>query len=118
MTVKECYQTIEADYEGVISRLLSDERVKKYLLKFLDDGEFHTLCSSLEQRNYQDAFRAVHNLKGLSQNLGISRLQHSSAVLADALRNGEPEQDTEPLLEAVRADYEQTVQVVEKLQAE
>ena len=35
MTVKECYEAIDGNYEEVISRLRSDDRVKKFVLKFI-----------------------------------------------------------------------------------
>ena len=33
MTVKECYEVMKGDYDDVMSRLRSDDRVKKFLLK-------------------------------------------------------------------------------------
>ena len=43
MTVKECYEVMKGDYDDVISRLRTDDRVKKFLLKVLDDTSFSTL---------------------------------------------------------------------------
>ena len=33
MTVKECYESMEADFEGVIGRMGSGEMVKRFALK-------------------------------------------------------------------------------------
>ena len=38
MTVKECYEQMGADYEGVLGRLRSEGLIKKFAKKFLDDG--------------------------------------------------------------------------------
>ena len=46
MTVKECYETMGADYDGVVSRLRTDERVRKFLLKVLNDKSYELLCTS------------------------------------------------------------------------
>ena len=40
MTVKECYEQMGADYEGVLGRLRSEVLIKKFAKKFLDDGSF------------------------------------------------------------------------------
>ena len=34
MTVKECYEQINGDYEGVFGRFRGDERIKKFAVKF------------------------------------------------------------------------------------
>ena len=46
MTVKECYELIGADYESVMGRLRTEERVKKFLLKFLNDKRYDLLLDS------------------------------------------------------------------------
>ena len=43
MTVKECYEQMGADYEGVLGRLRSEGLIKKFAKKFLDDGSFQSL---------------------------------------------------------------------------
>lgn len=43
MTVKECYESMEADFEGVIGRMGSEEMVKRFALKFLDDPSYSNL---------------------------------------------------------------------------
>ncbi|WWR15104.1 Hpt domain-containing protein [Lachnospiraceae bacterium JLR.KK008] len=115
MTVKECYDKFGGDYEGVISRLLSEERVKKYMLKFLDDGSFELLCTSLEAGNMDDAFRAAHTLKGVCQNLGFERLYVSSDQLTELLRDRE-KHDVSELLKKTEEDYMTTISAIRMLQ--
>ena len=71
MTVKECYEQMGADYEGVLGRLRSEVLIKKFAKKFLDDGSFRSLKDNLAQKNGEEAFRAAHTLKGVCQNLGL-----------------------------------------------
>lgn len=43
MTVQECYQQIQGNYENVLKRLKTDERIVKFLELFLSDtteGQF------------------------------------------------------------------------------
>ena len=61
MTIKECYEQMGADYEGVLGRLRSEVLIKKFAEKFLDDGSFRSLKDNLAQKNGEEAFRAVKN---------------------------------------------------------
>ena len=110
MTVKECYDAMGADYEDVMRRLRTDERVKKFLLKILDDKTFHLLNQSMEEQNMDEAFRAAHTLKGVCQNLSLTRLYGSSNQLSEQLReNREYSQKVEELVAQVKEDYDITI---------
>lgn len=117
MQVKECYAAMGGDYEGVMGRLLSEERVKKYLFKFLNDKSFENLQTALAESNQEEAFRMAHTLKGVSQNLGFTRLFVSSDALTEALRN-ELREDAGALFCKVEADYRETVAAISAMQAE
>ena len=115
MTLQECYAALEGDYQGVLGRLTSERMVQKFVLKFLNDGSFGLLVRSMEEENYQEAFRAAHTIKGVCQNLDFTRLYRSSCQLSEALRNGvTPEAPS--LLERVKADYAQTVAAIRAFQ--
>lgn len=116
MTVNECYKAMGGDYEDVMRRLRKDERVEKFLLKVLDDKSFQLLTDSMEARNMDDAFRAAHTLKGICQNLSLSRLYHSSSELAEKLRNNrEYSQELDAMVAQVKEDYDATVAAIAKL---
>ena len=117
MTLKECYAALGGDYDEAMGRLRSERLVQKFVLKFLDDSSYSLLCRSLEEKNYPEAFRAAHTIKGVCQNLSIDKLQGSSSRLCESLRNGyTPEADA--LAEEVRADYAQTVAAIQAFQKE
>lgn len=115
MTVKECYEMMEGNYEEVLSRLKTDERIKKFILKFLEDPSFELLKTSLETKQYDEAFRAVHTLKGISQNLSFTLLYASSYTLTEKLRNREIDQ-LEPYVLQIKKDYERTIQAIQCLE--
>lgn len=115
MTLQECYESMEADYDGVMGRLMKEERVERFLGKFLQEPMYDILKDALDAENYEEAFRASHNMKGVCQNLGISRLAESSSELCETMRHGAPEVDITPLLAQVKADYDQAVQAIEEL---
>lgn len=115
MTVKECYEQMNGDYDEVMSRLRKEDRVQKFVLKFLDDKSFDLLCNSLEANNGEEAFRAAHTLKGVCQNLSFTQLYHSSFEITEALRHG-ISSEAPKLLEQVKADYKLTVDAIKQLQ--
>lgn len=84
MTVKECYEQMGADYEGVLGRLRSEVLIKKFAKKFLDDGSFRSLKDNLAQKNGEEAFRAAHTLKGVCQNLGFDNLYKASFDITES----------------------------------
>lgn len=117
MSLQSCYTALEGDYNDVIGRLRTERMVQKFVLKFLDDPSYSLLCKSLEAKDYEEAFRASHTIKGVCQNLSFTKLYQSSHALTEALRGGwSPE--AEGLSAQVAADYEQTVNAIRELKAE
>ena len=43
MTIKECYEKVGSDYDGVLKRLGSEALVKRFAVKFLNDPSFQEL---------------------------------------------------------------------------
>ena len=115
MTLRECYEKLQGDYDGTLGRLCSEKLVEKFTLKFLADDSYALLEESMAAGNYNEAFRAAHTLKGVSLNLGFTKLFEVSDELTEALRAGEkPENET--LLGKVEEEYRRTVDVIQELQ--
>jgi HPt (histidine-containing phosphotransfer) domain-containing protein len=103
---------MDGDYEGVSERLLKDERIAKFLHKFLADKDYEELVQALGEKDYDTAFRASHSLKGLSLNLGLTGLQKASETLCEELRGGVPSVDVTPLQYAVEEEYQKVVTAI------
>ncbi len=104
MTLQDCYAAMGGDYADVSARLPSERLVQKFVLKYLDDPSFDLLCTAMAEKNYEEAFRAAHTIKGVCQNLSFTKLLDSSSRLSDALRHGwTPEADQ--LVEQVKEDH-------------
>ena len=117
MTIQECYAALGGDYEEVLGRLYSEALVKKFVGKFLADQSFSSLESTLKAENYEEAFRAAHTLKGVSQNLSFTKLYQSSHEITEALRTKNYDQALQ-LFSTVEADYLQTAGAIQAYQAE
>lgn len=122
MTVQECYEKINGNYQGVMARLMTEERVKKFATMFLKDTSFQTLQDNLAAGNYGEAFRASHTLKGVCQNLDFAGLQAPASELTELLRDldgSEPSDEVKAqiqvLQEQVQDMYQITVSAIQEL---
>lgn len=115
MTLQEFYSAIGGDYEGVLSRLLKEERIMKYVLKFLDDKSYDTLCVKIAEGDYEEAFRASHTIKGVASNLGFNRLFDSSHALTEELRGGNAPANMDNF-ELLKKTYAETVEAIHALE--
>ena len=111
MTVKECYENMGSDYEGVLGRLGSEGMIKRFALKFLDDPSYSNLEKAVAEQNAEDAFRAAHTLKGICLNLGLDRLYKVSAELTEKLRGREFDGYEEAYRE-VQREYQNTIAAI------
>ena len=111
MTLQECYAALGGDYNDALGRLRSEKLVNKFVLRFLDDKSCELLCASMEAKEYEEAFRAAHTIKGICSNLAFTALGKSSSELSEALRHGYTP-GAEALAEQVKEDYRRTVEAI------
>lgn len=115
MTVRECYAAFGGDLDEALSRLLTEARVEKYLKKFVLGTDYTDLLREIEAKNWENAFRHSHNLKGMALNLAMTRLAASGSALCETMRHGAPTVDITPLLQQVKEDYTCTEQAIAQL---
>ena len=117
LSLQQVYDSIGADYKGVLERLPSEDFVRRFALKFLDDQSFAQLQQAMQARDAEAAFRAAHTLKGVCQNLGFANLYAPDAALTEALRGGTLA-GADKLFPAVEAEYQRTVEALQAYQAQ
>lgn len=115
MTLEECYNKIGANYNDLVKRLGSKDFAELFAKKFLDDDSFANLEKALAEQNAEEAFRAVHTLKGVAQNLSLDNLYRVSFTLTENLRGLEITAESQSLFEAVKTEYERTVAALKEL---
>lgn len=116
MTVSECYAEFGGDYEEVISRLRSDERVAKFLKRVSEDGCMETLEKAVAAGDAQEAFRMAHTLKGICLNLSLKKLLASATDLTEMLRGKtDIPSEAKAQIDRVKSDYDLTIRAIAKL---
>ena len=113
MTIRECYEAMGSDFDGVLRRLGSENIIARVAVKFLNDPSFNDLINALGENRVEDAFRAAHTLKGVSVNLGFDELYKASSELTELLRTGTSE-GADKLLPAVELAYAKTAEALTK----
>ncbi len=118
MTVRECYEAFGGDYDDVLSRLLNDDRVRKYLGKFVAADMLNLMKQALAEENYEEAFRQAHSMKGVCGNLSMTALQNVSSEVTELLRGGKPDRDIQAEMASLTEVYDKTVAAVNALISE
>ena len=63
------------DSNAAINRFCGNlDMYQKFLFKFLDDKSYENLMSAIEANDFDSAILHVHSLKGVSGNLGLTRI--------------------------------------------
>ena len=116
MTLRACCTRLGEDYEDIMRLLRTEERVRRYWGMLLRDDTFSTLRAAVADRDFEASFRAAHTLKGVLQNLGLTRLAKDASDLTEALRGRRENGRILPLLEQTERSYwEATAAIAELL---
>ncbi|MCQ2083622.1 MAG: Hpt domain-containing protein [Bacteroidaceae bacterium] len=114
MTLKECYDKLEGDYEGACKRLINEKLLLRFLQKFPEDPSMQLLRDAVNKDDIENSFRSVHTLKGVSGNLGLTALYNAAVNLTEQLR---PRQETADmnLFQALTCEYDRTISVLHEM---
>lgn len=75
------------DFDEALDRFMNNQLLlEKFLGKFVQDPTYDQLCGAMEKRDSEEAFRAVHTLKGVAGNLALHGLYDACCRLTEALR--------------------------------
>lgn len=114
MTVEECYNAMGGNYKSALGRLMNDNLIKRFALKFPADKSYANLLAAMEAHDTELAFREAHTLKGVSRNLAFDQLDSSVSEITELLRAGDME-SAEKMLPRVTADYELVINTLAQL---
>lgn len=116
MDLKSFYSNVGGDYDVMMGRMGNkEERIIKFLNKFMNDPSFENLKEALSTGNAEEAFRAAHTIKGVALNLELMDLQASSGRLTDILRDGEIPAAAQEILAQVETDYQKATECIAQL---
>lgn len=114
MKLEELYEAAGGDYELTLNRLHSEDILKKFVKKYAEDPSYSNLIDAVAENDWEAAFRAVHTMKGIAQNLGFGKLQTAAEALTEDLR-GPAELSSQELLDAVKSAHTEIVSAIGQL---
>lgn len=102
-----------ADIKSALRSFMGKEEMyEKYLVKFLaEDPNYCNLMLSLKDKNYSEAFRCAHTLKGVSINLGLIPFYEAVSSLVEELRGKGPEEIDTALVDIRKKKVENTYRI-------
>ncbi len=117
MTVSECYEKMNGDYDDVLRRLQSESLVERFLLKFPAEQTVPTLRKASSDGDVDACFAATHTLKSVAGSLGFTDLYRYADLLCEQLRPRTTLPDPE-LLQQLNLAYDRIIDTILKYQQE
>ncbi len=88
MVCKEFLDKFVEDQSGTLARFMDNEPFYiKMVHLFKNDKSMEGLRGSMSARDFAAAFKDAHTLKGVTANMGFTKLADVSAKLTEILRN-------------------------------
>lgn len=110
-----------ADVDNSLKRFMGNRGLyEKFLLKFPEDQNMSSLRECMKNKNYGDAFKCVHTLKGVSANLGLNPIQELSSQMTELMRGKQADEiDMDALnkcFEELEESYTKFCRIIEENQ--
>lgn len=89
MDLRSFFKEVGGDYDAVLTRLVSESLIRRFIGKFQDDPTYNLLMTAIEDQDIDQAFIAAHTLKGTAANLGFDKLAKAASELTEELRDSD-----------------------------
>ena len=98
----------------MVRRFAGNEMICITLIKkFPKDPNFDLYKKQVHSGNYEEAENSVHTLKGVSSNLGLTKITEITQLILDDIRAGKYDNLNE-LTEQLEVSYHEAVEIIEK----
>lgn len=113
--VKEALQNNGVDVAETLRRFMGKEEFyEKVLLKFKEDVTFERYQKAAGEKDWKEVFRALHTLKGVAANLGMTVLAEKTSAAVEKLRKNNL-QGIEKEFKEMETAYKNVMCIIQKL---
>ncbi|MBU5429499.1 Hpt domain-containing protein [Kineothrix sp. MSJ-39] len=105
------YRRLGGDYKDVYYRLEDNKTILRFLKRFLEENSYRNFLERYEAHDEEEAYRYIHNLKGVSLNLGFGDLFQISEQITNEFHAGFP-QLTSDQLALLKRRYETVIEAI------
>lgn len=103
-----------------MQRFMNNEQLWiKFLKKFKADSSYEKLVKSIEEKEWNKAFEAAHTLKGITDNLALSKLHDLVSRQTDYLRGEDNDFEAAVgMMPEITEVYENVLKLIEEVYGE
>lgn len=113
MTIRECYEILQGDYEDIYSRLEEEDEVLYFMQMFLNDESYQKMLIAIKEADARTARMQAHTFKGVCVNLAFTKLTEIIMEISERLYSGEKAQAME-LLPVLDEEYTRTLSCLQE----
>lgn len=113
MTVEDLYFEIEGNYSDVVERFVTESKIIRFVLLFLNDGSYEAYIQAMQAEKADEAFLAIHTLKGVCLNLGFQGMYKVVNNITELLKANKFEEAKKKLPD-LKAVYEKHINAIKK----
>lgn len=114
MALLDSLKNAGVDTDGSIARFVGNTAMyEKFLRKFPGDDTFAKIKPAFDKDDWTEALNATHTLKGVSGNLGMTRLYNACSETVVLLRAKENEK-ARTSYDGIKAAYDEMISVISK----
>ena len=121
MTVQEFYEEVGGDYAAAKKILMMDKMILRYLPKLAEDPSRSLLQAAWEKKDRKGMFEALHAMKGVCANLGLTSLAVKAGSALEPLRPGSTlavsDEELSRQVKEICSQYDQTISKMKQIQA-
>lgn len=82
-------EKLQVNQKDIEERFLGNEDFYfKMVAKVLNDPNYESLKANVAAKNWEDAFKDAHNIKGMTANMSFNAISGIAAELSDVLKMG------------------------------
>ena len=112
LNIRKMLDRLGAETEDTVERFMDDEEMYLgYVRNFPQEGSMAALRKAVEEKDYEQAEKSVHALKGIANNLGFLPLADAAADMLEELRDGNLEEALDAY-EDLEKEYERFTKVI------
>lgn len=98
----------------MVTRFAGNEMICINLVKkFPKDPNFELYVKQVRSANYGEAEKSIHTLKGVSSNLGLTKITELTQLILNDIRIGKYD-DLYDLTEKLEKNYQEAIKIIEK----
>lgn len=118
MNLEELYKEFDGDYTQAKNVMRIEKLIDKHIRKFRQNELVNELIDAYEKRDDKKIFESSHALKGVSANLGLTKICEIASCITEEFRQGNTrklsDEQLSELIIKLKDIYNKTIESIKK----